>query len=250
MVLVDLLSKTGRFYAPAKHLVKDAELGQCEIVVSEVTVAEASKLDGAPNVPDLVEGFLANKYIRRFPVTSSVSAEASRLIREYDLETCDALIMATAIIHEAKTLYCHDGKARKKIRSSQKLPSDVATVLCGMRVLSPLHDESLCTRAGIPVGSEINVQVNHGSTQHKRESAQAGAEAAVGEGEASEPREHVLPAAEPIHEAGCEHLNTSKEVMMGQKTGDRICNDCGETFTKAELDQIRERQAEKNRDGS
>ena len=32
----------------------------------------------------------------------------------------------------------------------------------------------------------------------------------------------------------CLHENVDKEVLMGQRTGDRICRDCGEIFLSAE----------------
>lgn len=34
----------------------------------------------------------------------------------------------------------------------------------------------------------------------------------------------------------CEHVHTSKEVMCGQKTGDRICDDCGECVVPGTVD--------------
>lgn len=35
-------------------------------------------------------------------------------------------------------------------------------------------------------------------------------------------------------QALCLHLHRSKEVVFGQKTGDSICNDCGEIFVPNE----------------
>ncbi len=32
----------------------------------------------------------------------------------------------------------------------------------------------------------------------------------------------------PIDNEKCQHINTFKEVLYGQKTGDRVCSDCGE----------------------
>lgn len=37
----------------------------------------------------------------------------------------------------------------------------------------------------------------------------------------------------------CEHTSTSKEYYLGSDTGDRICNDCGEVFSPAELERLR-----------
>lgn len=44
----------------------------------------------------------------------------------------------------------------------------------------------------------------------------------------------------------CLHENVEKEVMMGVRTGDRICRDCGALFaTLAELQQSRDVTREK-----
>lgn len=40
----------------------------------------------------------------------------------------------------------------------------------------------------------------------------------------------------------CQHLQTYKEVIMGCKTGDRICSACGETLMPEELQELREAQ--------
>jgi hypothetical protein len=38
----------------------------------------------------------------------------------------------------------------------------------------------------------------------------------------------------------CPHKHTTKEVMSGMKTGDRVCRDCGATFS--DLDELVEAQ--------
>lgn len=198
-VLVDLLTGSGSLYAPSKHLIADAEMGQHLIVVSEVSIAEAAKLDGASDVPALVDAFMANKYILRCPVTPKVSEIASGIIRDHALETCDALIVATAILHRARTLYCHDGEARKRIRASQSLPADLPTTVSGMRILSPLFDESLCQRAGIPVGGQRPRTPEVAATKMSRRPPgvnSAGAEAIP---TAEEPS--TIPKADPVAEA-------------------------------------------------
>lgn len=35
-------------------------------------------------------------------------------------------------------------------------------------------------------------------------------------------------------QALCPHESQSKEIIMGQKTGDLVCNECGETFMRGE----------------
>lgn len=39
-----------------------------------------------------------------------------------------------------------------------------------------------------------------------------------------------------------EHEHVSKEVIFGQKTGDRVCHDCGEVLTHAALQEARKKK--------
>lgn len=133
-------------------LMDDAQQGNCEIIISEVSVAEVARLEGAADVAETVEAFLANSFCRRFPVTASVSAKASGLIRAHSLDTCDAIILATALVHRAQRFYTHDGTMRKRIRASQNLAAAAATSIGDLEVRSPLWDEDLCRRAGLTVG--------------------------------------------------------------------------------------------------
>ena len=36
-------------------------------------------------------------------------------------------------------------------------------------------------------------------------------------------------------QARCPHSSRSKEIIRGQKTGDTVCNDCGEAFAPGEM---------------
>jgi len=104
----------------------DAKSGVAQMVVSEITVAETSKLVASSGpVADAVDGFLANTYIRRAPVTPAVSVRAASLVRLFQLDTCDALIVATALVHKATKLVTRDHDINKKIRSKQHLPKEI-----------------------------------------------------------------------------------------------------------------------------
>lgn len=107
-----------------KVFFNDAKSGLLRVGVSEVTVAETARLKSKDDdVLSLVEGFLANAYMRRMPTTPAVSWRASVLIRFFKLETCDAIIVATALTHDARTFYTRDEDSLcKRIRSSQNAP--------------------------------------------------------------------------------------------------------------------------------
>jgi hypothetical protein len=77
-----------------------------------------------------LEEFLANDNCRRLPVTPPVAARAQMLIREYQLDTCDALILATALTHKATRFITRDNTSLcKRLRSRQRHPTDVKSIL-------------------------------------------------------------------------------------------------------------------------
>lgn len=102
-----------------------ALLGKVKILVSEVTIAECNRLDFAndPNGTgkDDIDAFFDNEFIKRMPLSSRESKLAAQIVRDYLLESCDAMIVATAAIH-ASILYTTDG-CNKKRRASQGHPT-------------------------------------------------------------------------------------------------------------------------------
>lgn len=124
-VFIDVMTADGADRAIIDEaFLNDAKSGLLRVVVSEVTVTETNRLKSEEDdVLALVEGFLANVYMRRMPVTPAVSWRASTLIRHFKLDTCDALIVATALAHGAHRLYTRDEHSLcKKIRASQNVP--------------------------------------------------------------------------------------------------------------------------------
>mgnify|MGYP002783782018 CR=1 FL=1 len=143
--LIDILTGDKR-YANALAPVKRARAEKHIILgVSEITVAECCRLtlDSAskrcPTV--VVEEYLADENSRRFPVTASVSARANALIRLFRLETCDAIIVATALLHKASKLITRDNSTIcKRIRKNQNLPGSVSE---SKGTAKPIYDDSV-----------------------------------------------------------------------------------------------------------
>jgi len=154
VVFINLLTGVGNDAKLLDPLLKQGDMGALEIVVSEIVVAESCRIDGDIDPETTIRDFLANPFIKRKPVTPVVSAKAAELIREYDFETCDAIIVATAILNNCETLYTRDNHIRKSVRSTRQIPADAGTSLDGMKIRSPDRDEELCRRAGIPVKGE------------------------------------------------------------------------------------------------
>lgn len=97
----------------------DAKLGKVEIVVSEIIVAEAHKLKDAngDRIDDdvsIIQDYFDHIYFLRRPAGRDESEKAAEIIRNYNLDTCDAIIAATALLHGASILYTRDGCKKKK----------------------------------------------------------------------------------------------------------------------------------------
>lgn len=112
-------------WADIEPMYRDAERGKVGILISEISIAEACKVrcvrDGAVTTDEaerMVREFLDNRYVERRPADRRESMLAAELVRTHHLETCDALIVATALIHDAKALYTRDGKKRRQSQPS------------------------------------------------------------------------------------------------------------------------------------
>jgi hypothetical protein len=54
-----------------------------------------------------------------------------------------------------------------------------------------------------------------------------------------QPAGKAPPRAPKPRKKPCAHENLAREVMFSQKTGDWLCQDCGETLTKEQVEAIR-----------
>lgn len=150
-VLIDLLTADGEDYEVLVPLIEEAEMGAHVICVSEVTIAEVSKLgcsDETTTAQELIAEFFANEYTRRFPVTANISEYAATLVEDYNLETCDAIIVATAALRRGEALYTGDRTKRKRLRRSKSPPSVVPSVR-GTHIIIPREDPDLRNRVGL-----------------------------------------------------------------------------------------------------
>jgi predicted nucleic acid-binding protein len=134
MVLINAIEGEGaplgpkgeNYWADIEPMYTDAENGKVRILVSEIVIAEASTVravrDGKVTTDEaerMIREFLNNRFIMRRPADRRESILAADLVRKHRLETCDALIVATALIHDAAVLVSRDGKRR---RNSQPSP--------------------------------------------------------------------------------------------------------------------------------
>lgn len=124
-VVIDALEEDATWWPEIRPMHEDALGGKLEILISEVTVAEACKLTkvrtggkSVTEVRQLLRDFFDNDWILRRPADRRECELAAQFINDTEIECCDAIIAATAIIHGAEALYSRDGL--KKRRAKQK----------------------------------------------------------------------------------------------------------------------------------
>lgn len=124
-VLIDAIQKDAKWWPEIRPMYRDAIEGKIVILVSEISVAEVCRLNDPTNsgmspqdAIKKIQQFFQNMFIERRPADRRESVFAAELIRDFNLETCDALIAATASIHGASVLYTRDGLRQRKNKIS------------------------------------------------------------------------------------------------------------------------------------
>ena len=125
-VLIDALQKDPKWFPELRPMYRAALAGRLSILVSEVCVAEVCKLNAISQVGlpiDIakrkIELFYQQAFVIRRPADRREASMAAALIRDHGLDTCDAIIVATASIHRAAALFTRDGM---KVRLHRTAP--------------------------------------------------------------------------------------------------------------------------------
>lgn len=108
-----------------------AERGEVALLVSAVSLAEVCKIEhfkaegiSAKQAMEMLSDFFDNDFIDLRPVDKPEAELAAELIRQRNLDTCDAVIAATAILHGAEMLLSRDGLKKRKAKKKSLVKSD------------------------------------------------------------------------------------------------------------------------------
>lgn len=115
-VIIDAIQRTPGRIDMLMPFLEDAENGQLEIVVSEISVAEVKHLrelensKSADEIADLIRDWFDNSYIIRRNVHPGISEAAAQIGRVHKLKrAADAVVIATAIHENVETVHTFDG---------------------------------------------------------------------------------------------------------------------------------------------
>jgi len=104
-----------------KHMMDDilshAARGEYPVHTSTITLTEVRKPRGGTSLPDAQDDsllrYFEHKYIQLISVDREVAEQANRLAREFNLETCDAIHLASALRAHCDYLLTWDDKLLK-----------------------------------------------------------------------------------------------------------------------------------------
>lgn len=109
-----LANQTGRADA-CDRVLKDAQAGGCEILVSALTIAEVLHLKGEKrafprDMRDKIRGFFRQRCFVVADVDRFIAERAQDVFWDHDIQPKDAVHLATALQHGAHYLETYDGR--------------------------------------------------------------------------------------------------------------------------------------------
>jgi len=132
-VVIDYLKQHDARFPLIQPMIDQAEKGELKIVVSEITPAEVLTLEKIGGIDhatiaehvSLINDFFERSYMVRRIVDKPVALLAAQLRRNYHpLGTCDAVILATAVLHKVPVVYTFDGDSAGNPKPGKMLPLD------------------------------------------------------------------------------------------------------------------------------
>lgn len=120
MVAIDCLQKTPDQMPFIVPMIRDAEQGKLLIVCSTILKVEAFKIRGSADEPskqrELIRAFFQNEYFQFEPPHDWIVEFAQDLCRDFNLNTIDAIHVATAVFTRTPTLLTRDGETTRRKR--------------------------------------------------------------------------------------------------------------------------------------
>lgn len=107
-VVIDYLKGEARAKTACESIIKTAEAGETEIVVSAVCLAEVITVESGPDSIERIGSFFRQPYVVVAQVDFRVGEIAADIRRKTKLKTLDALHLATAVRFAIPTLETFD----------------------------------------------------------------------------------------------------------------------------------------------
>lgn len=119
-VIIDALQKTEGRWDLIEPFLSEAEQGRLTIVVSEISVAEVSKLKALKDthsneqIIQMIKDWFDHEYVARRPVHAGISEIAAQIARLHNIRrAADATVIATAVYENIGTVHTFDGYTNK-----------------------------------------------------------------------------------------------------------------------------------------
>ena len=139
-VILDCFQKDDAYYPSVEPMLKAAESGDLEIIVSVLCISEVFKIEPMEqsDAMALIDAFFDQEYVHIYDVNDLIAKKSVEIRRGASLETADAIHLATAIIRGADAFITRDGEGKKAKKRGKKTIIELREKLSArIDILSP-----------------------------------------------------------------------------------------------------------------
>ena len=135
-VIIDCLDKAEPWWTHIEPIIREAESNRLAFVLSVVAKAEVLTISSKTPTESLrtINSFFRKEYVHVYGVSERTAEHAATIRRRINLDTADALHLATAVEHKVPILLTRDGDRKK--RGSKKRLLD-ANDIFGVEIITP-----------------------------------------------------------------------------------------------------------------
>jgi len=121
-VIIDILDKNPEHYCYVEPLIREAEAENLNVLASVVCISEVFMIKGKSDseATTLIDAFFDQEYVHLYDVDDYVARKSVSVRRNANLETADALHVATAIAKGAQAFITRDGDGKKAKKGAKK----------------------------------------------------------------------------------------------------------------------------------
>lgn len=119
-VIFDCLTKLPKYYPHVEPILRDAKADKITIVASTICFSEVFMIKGDPEGTEKIENFFNQEYVAVYDVDDLIARKAGSIRIGANLETADALHVATAIVKGAQVFLTRDGDGERAKKGNKE----------------------------------------------------------------------------------------------------------------------------------
>lgn len=121
-VIFDCLMPKSKYYNHVEPLIREAEADNLHIISSVLCRAEVYLVRGRSpkKSAQIIESFFNQEYVHNYAVDERIAMKAVEIRRNANLETADAIHLATAVVLKCQAFLTRDGDGKKAKKGQKK----------------------------------------------------------------------------------------------------------------------------------